>query len=423
MRSKSHTALTTRTIILVTLFVLSPIAWSRTKYRVLHNFGASGDGTIPSGPPVLDSRGNLFGVTDDGGAGTKCSLGCGTVFELTHQANGRWVETLLHDFTGGGDGSGPWGGLVFDGAGNLYGTIVGDPGLDAGGVFELRPSSHDWSNTVIYTDGAGPGLLTDKLGNIYGAIGPGDYFGAGAIGELSHGSNGWVYTQLYSFCGANGCPDGYSPFAAPIWDRKGNLYGTTLYGGIVRKSSPVMRDSGVGFGVVFRMTANGDGTWTYHVLHRFGSFNGDGEGPAAGLVMDAAGNFYGNTVFGGPSGNGTIFKLEFSGGRWKESQLYGFPKCENGCLPSGTMVLDKAGNIYGVSSGGQPNCGGYTCGVVFKMTPVQKNGKWKYSVVHAFNGTDGDGPVGVIIDSKGRIFGMTSRGGTYNWGVAFEISP
>ena len=118
-----------------------------------------------------------------------------------------------------------------------------------------------------------------------------------------------------------------------------------------------------------------------------------------------------------------VFKFTHTGGQWKETVLYDFPDCTKGCLPGGTMVFDKAGNLYGVSSGGQADCGGYTCGVVFKMTPPGKDGKWTYSVVHSFDFTDGASPAGVIVDSKDRIFGTTSMGGTYNSGVAFEITP
>ena len=409
MRLNSHTTLATKMALLAALLILLPSAWSRTKYKVLHNFGASGDGTTPLGPPARRKNGVLYGTTFGGGAG-QCD--CGTVFELTHQADGTWSEDILHNFTAGSDGSNPWGGVIFDRSGNLYGTIDGDLSYAVGGVFELSPGSNGWNMNLIYTGfngDTGPGVLMDASGDLYGAIGPGED-DAGAIGELSSGN--WNYSQLYSFCQEEYCEDGFAPQGPPIWDRHGNLYGTTYYGGL----------HDCYCGVVFQMSPHGDGTWSYHILHYFGSSATDGERPAAGLVMDADGNLYGNTAFGGAYNQGTIFKFTHTGGRWKESVLYDFPNCAKGCLPGGTMVFDKAGNLYGVSSGGQPDCGGYTCGVVFKMTP-QKNGKWKYSVVHAFDGTDGDSPVAVILDSKGDIFGTTSSGGTYNWGVAFEITP
>jgi len=171
------------------------------------------------------------------------------------------------------------------------------------------------------------------------------------------------------------------------------------------------------------MTHKQDGTWTYHILHRFASFPTDGQSPAAGLVMDASGNLYGNTVGGGANGNGTVFKFAPStSGHWKKTVVYDFPNCANGCLPGGTMVFDKAANLYGAASGGVPDCGGYTCGVIFKLTP-QTGGKWKYSVVHKFNGADGGFPYSVILDDKDNLFGTTQGFGKYNAGVAFEITP
>lgn len=414
MKLNSYATITKKIALLVAVFALPLGAWSRTKYQVLHDFGASGDGVLPYGPPALDKKGNLYGVTTDGGTGSECSLGCGTVFELIPQANGTWQEELLHSFTAGSGGDSPWGGLVFDSSGDIYGTMRGYLSFAVGGVFELSPSSNGWSYAVIYADWGGPGVLMDKLGNLYGEIGPGDYHGVGAIGELSSGSNGWNYTQLYPFCSQQDCEDGYDPQAPPIWDRHGNLYGTAYYGGL----------RSCYCGVAFQMTPDGNGKWTYHIFHRFGSFQGDGEKPAAGFVMDAAGSLYGNTTFGGVYNNGRVFKLtQTSGGHWKETSLYDFPDCAKGCLPAGTMVFDKSGNLYGVSSGGQPDCGGYTCGVVFKMSPSGKTGTWKYSVAHTFKGSDGDSPVAVVLDSKGNIFGTTSTGGTYNRGVAFEITP
>jgi hypothetical protein len=409
----------TMIVILVAFLVCSRSAWPRTKYGVLHNFGAAGDGTTPYGPPVLDSRGNLFGVTTDGGTGSKqCSLGCGTVFELIRHPNGTWQEELLHDFTAGGESAFPHGSLIFDSSGSLYGTTSGYLSFAVGGIFKLSVSQGSWEFAMLYSDHAGPGLVFDKLGNLYGEIGPGDYYGAGAIGELSSGSNGWDYTELYSFCSQRGCYDGMGPPAPPVWDGKGNMFGTTTDGGIGQPTCWTY----AGCGVIFEASPNGDGTWTYHVLHRFLEHSSsDGQSPAVGLVMDAAGNFYGSTSLGGVHNQGRVFKLSMSGGRWKEIPLYDFPDCAVGCYPGGgTMARDKAGNLYGAANGGGGNCG-YTCGVIFKLTP-QKGGRWKYSVVHKFSGPDGGFPWGVILDDKGNIFGTTTNGGTYNAGVAFEIT-
>jgi hypothetical protein len=275
------------TLTAVLLLSLPLSALASVRYKVLHNFGAKGDGYIPSGPLILDG-GNLYGVTTAGGAGCN-GYGCGTVFELTPLTNAKYKEAILHKFTYH-DG-GPWGGLARDGLGNFYGTTLGS------GVFELTPASGGWVYSSLYDDGAGPGLLMDDVGNLYGEMGPGKTNFYGAIGELSPGSNGWNYTELYSFC-LTYCPDGYSPPTPPIWDGKGNMFGTTTYGGFY--SQRCLPYYTRGCGVIYEMTPNGDGTWTYHALHRFlQSSTVDGRNPYSGLVMDKAGNIYGGTWAGG----------------------------------------------------------------------------------------------------------------------------
>ncbi|HEY6770106.1 MAG TPA: choice-of-anchor tandem repeat GloVer-containing protein [Candidatus Sulfotelmatobacter sp.] len=396
-----------------------PGAAQNAKIKVLHNFGSSNDGNFPSGPPLLDNHGNLYGLTGGGPGQT----GDGLVYELLPQARGGWKEKVLYSFTGGTGGSGPWGGLIFDSSGNLYGTLHGSP-ADVGAVFALNRGTGGWTFNVLYTAGIdrgdGPGVVFDGSGNLYGDIGDGQG-SFGAIGELSSESGGWTYTQLYSICPqTGGCPDGYNEPVPPIWDASGNLWGTMLYGGI--KQSPCLTSDGCG--VIFEMTPNGDGTWTYDLIHQFASSSSDGQFPDGGLVMDAAGNFYGNTQQGGAYGHGTIFKFSFSGGQWVETVLYDFPNCVQGCYPVGTLAIDNAGNLYGTTIGGVHNqaCGGFTCGEVFEMAR-QGNGRWKFTLLHKFVGADGDSPIGVIHDGKGNLFGTTMSGGTYNAGTAFEITP
>ena len=401
---------------LLLLFALPIGTHAAPRYKVLHSFGRSDDGNFPSGPPLQDATGNLYGVTG-GGPG---EYGYGTLYELMPQADGTWKEKVLHDF-GSGDGY-PWGVVVSDSTGNLYGTTEYGPDNN-GEVFELSPAANDWAFGVLYTDIAGPGLLMDKRGNLYGEMGRGQYK-YGAIGELSPASGGWDYTLLYSFCSTY-CPDGFDLPAPPIWDGHGNLYGTTGAGGIGRPACLVSD----GCGVIFKMTPNGDGTWTYHVLHRFASYANDGQGPFAGLVMDKAGNFYGSTSMGGRYGrgnggygNGMVFKLSYIGGRWNKTTLYEFPHCADGCAPLGPMAFDKAGNLYGAANGGLPDCTGYDCGVIFKLSP-QPGGKWTYTVLHKLTAADGEYPRGVIIDGKGHLFGTTSGFGKYYAGTAFEVIP
>jgi uncharacterized repeat protein (TIGR03803 family) len=409
MRSKPWMILTT-----VLAILLAPNASAGPRYRLLHifNYGEQYQIGPPAGPLFLSAKGTLYGTTGAGGVGCY-HFGCGVVFALIPASGGGWHFAVLYEFAGDSDGGDPWGGLISDPSGNLYGTTLG-ASLTPSTVFELIPATHGWTHTVLYTNGAGPGLLTDKAGNLYGDIGPGDYFGIGAIGELSPGSDGWTYTELANF----NPTIGYAPPAPPIWDGKGNLFGTTTDGGI---GQPACYTS-EGCGVIFEMTPNQDGSWTYHILHRFASYPADGQTPYGGLVMDASGNIYGTTEYGGIPGNGTVFKLSFSSGHWKKTVVYDFSNWHNGALPNSTLVLDKAGSLYGVGGGGSQGCGPYTCGVVFKLTP-QKNGKWTYSVMHKFSGPDGNFPIAVIVDVKGHLFGTTANGGAYNSGVAFEITP
>jgi uncharacterized repeat protein (TIGR03803 family) len=410
--------MTTVALGLASVFVLACAA-QNAKLKVLHSFGSTGDGSVPYGPPLLDSKGNLFGVTANGGTGACSDYGCGTAYELSAQTGGVWSEKILHSFAAGSDGEAPWGGPLLDSSGNLYGTLHGSGSYAVSGVFKLTPGSSGWSNTILYDVYSGPGLVFDKVGNLYGSMGGGSA-SLGAVGELSPGSSGWSYNELYSFCPLYGCADGWGEPAPPIWDKKGNLWGTTAYGGI--SQSPCTYNQGCG--VVFEMTPNGAGAWTYNVVHQFASSATDGQFPSGGLVMDAAGNFYGNTSQGGAYNLGTVFKLAFSStlGQWVETILYDFPNCAESCGPVGTLAIDKKGNLFGTADGGISNCGGFTCGDVFKMAP-QGNGTRKFTVLHKFNLTDGAYPLGLIHDGNGNLFGTTMDGGTYNAGTAFEITP
>lgn len=379
------------------ILALIPHAWGGTQYKILHNFGSGSDGSLPSGPLLSGGTGNLYGVTANGGGSGCGGAGCGTVFELAEQTDGKWKELILHRFTDGSDEAIPEGNLVSDVQGNLYGWVKGGY-VGQTAVFELTPGSHGWNLDLIWTNGSSPGLLLDQEGNLYGVMGYHD----GPIAELSPGPDGWTYTEISD----------ETTSAAPLsWDSKGNLYGTDPSGGDQRCSG--------GCGTAFQMTPNSDGTWTYHVLHRFGSFKNDGILPVAGLVLDAAGNAYGATVAGGEYNCGNIFKLGLSDGRWKEAVVHQFRGPE-GCAPLFTLALGTAGALYGMAQGGDKNCG--PCGLIFKLAP-QKGGKWEYSILHTFHGPEGADPYGVILDSKGNIFGATGDGGKYNLGVAFEITP
>lgn len=390
---------------------MAPVARAGGKYKVLHAFGRGNDGGGLYGGLVLDAKDGLYGTTSGGGA-----YGEGTVFKLKLSSNGRWTEAVLHSFCHQPhctDGALPSVGLALDEAGNLYGSAGGGV-QDSGVIFELfhvSDSLTNWNFQVLYDSGS-DGLVLDKGGNLYGAWGPGKY-GGGDTFELSPGSDGWTETYLYSFCPKFNCLDGVEPNSVLTWDANNNLYGTTRGGGRGKA------------GVAFELEHIASG-WKEHVLHNYPAFSGDGYPPEGGLTLDQKGNVYGTTVQGGNfcggTGCGTVFKLtRGTDGRWKETILHAFQAPKDGVGPVSGLVFDKAGNLYGTTTGGgDSNC---YCGVVFKMTPGA-NGKWKYNVLHRFVGTDGFDPEAtLIIDSKGNLYGTTVAGGAGGAGVVFEISP
>jgi len=390
--------------VLAACLLLASVASGGT-YKVLHNFGAGNDGQYPAGGLAMDGQGTFYGATMGGDLGCKGQGSGGTLFRLK-ASGGRWRESILYCFAGQYIDGFPDSGLILDASGDLFGSADAGPG-GVGDIFELTPDGGGWNFSIIYARQGGGCLVPDQAGDLYGCIPP------GGIGELSPSSDGWTYTDLYDFNCKPNCYDGNGEVEAPLsWDAKGRLYGTTLGGG--------SDDCSGGCGVAFQMTPNGDGTWTYHVLHRFGAFKNDGILPVAGLVADAADNAYGVTWAGGKYNCGIAFKLEPSiGPLWEETVLHEFLG-EAGCASLLTPALDGAGNLYGPALGGDPKCG--PCGVIFKLAP-QKSGKWKYSVLHTFHGPDGADPWGVILDGKGNIFGTTGYGGKYGYGVVFEITP
>ncbi|MGA8489083.1 MAG: choice-of-anchor tandem repeat GloVer-containing protein [Terriglobales bacterium] len=393
-----------------------PQAMAGVRYKTLHVFTGRRDGGLPAFNLALDSTGNLYGVTSAGGPECKSKNYCGTVFQLMQLTDGKWEEKVLHGFTKWGDGDGPNGGPAIDAKGNLYGAATAGPGGIAA-LYQMAPEAGGWSYKLIYGHGAGLTVLFDKADNIYGYLGPGTY-GSGAVSELIHKSKGWAPKTLYSFCNPYSCPDGDGPLAPPSWDGAGNLYGTTYFGG----NGPPNCPGSLGCGVAFQMTPNSDGSWTYHVLHRFANFKTDGQYPYGGLTVDSKGNVYGTTTEGGKFGNGTVFELTpTSGGHWKQTVLYDFPNIYLGGAPWANLLFDKAGNLYGTAGGGNLSCP-QTCGVIFKLAP-QAGGNWKYSLVHKFNGTDGDSPNGLTMDGAGNLYGTTEYGGEYNYGGAFKLMP
>ena len=405
-------------------------------YKVLYKFkycpdgGPWTDGCEPFAGLFRDAAGNLYGTTFAGGV----DHDSGTVYKLDTAGH----ETVLYSFTfcsaGCTDGYEPRAGLIQDAAGNLYGTtFLGDgntnsvcfdsTGLNCGTVFKLDSTGHE---TVLYNfcsesncaDGANPyaGLIQDTAGNLYGTTG---YGGANKYGTVFKIDNTGHETVLYSFCSAANCTDGSIPLAGLFRDTAGNLYGTTGGGGA---------NNG---GTVFKLDSTGHET----VLYNFCSASGctDGNEPYAGLIQDAAGNFYGTTAHGGNSGSnclygtfgcGTVFKLDSTG---HETVLYAFCSasgCTDGGFPLGGLIQDAAGNLYGTTNfGGNSNsiCGTSGCGTIFKVDTTSHE-TVLYSFCSVSKCGDGDYPeAGLIQDAAGNLYGTTGGGGN-RAGVVFKLA-
>jgi uncharacterized repeat protein (TIGR03803 family) len=316
---------------------------------VLYTFTGGADGAFPSAGLIRDAAGNLYGTTTGGG-----TYGGGVVFKLSPAG----VETVLHTFTGGSDGSTPSGGLIRDAVGNLYGaTSYAGTAHNCGTVFKLEPSGKE---TVLHAftclaDGAIPsaGLIRDAAGNLYGTTlggGSGDCYwgGCGVVFKIDPSGTESV---LYSFTGG----DGGSPYAGLVRDATGNLYGTTLYGG-----SSSLCNWAYGCGVVFKLDPSGRET----VLHAF-TGGADGGQPRAGLILDALGNLAGTTDGGATDFGGVVFKVDQKG---HETVLYDFcsqSNCVDGQAPYAGLLRDRASHVYGTTYWG----GTYGAGVVFKLSP------------------------------------------------------
>jgi uncharacterized repeat protein (TIGR03803 family) len=384
--------------------------------KVLHNFGTGdNNGQSPYAGLIFDGSGNLYGTTVMGG-----SENGGTVFQMSPNGSGGWTTKVLYSFgISGTDGQQPYAGLIFDGAGNLYGTTSAGGSEGYGTVFELSPNgSGGWTEVTLHnfgiadTDGIYPyaGLIFDGSGNLYGTTSKGGSKAHGAVFELTpNGSGGWTERVLHNF--GIGDNDGQRPFAGLLFDGAGNLYGTTSLGG------------SEGEGAVFEMTPNGSGGWTERVLHNFGLSDNDGRYSYASLIFDGAGNLYGTTVGGGSEGDGAVFEMTPNGsGGWTERVLHNFGLSgSDGTGPYAGLIFDGAGNLYGTTEAG----GSKGAGTAFEMTP-NGSGGWTERVLHNFGLSDTDGQLlhaGLIFDGAGNLYGTTSLGGSQNDGTVFEVIP
>jgi uncharacterized repeat protein (TIGR03803 family) len=358
----------------------SPRGWNE---KVLFNFGGASPhvGGYPWGTLLLSASGQIYGVTQSGGADLCVNehgllQECGTVFQLTPQADGSWTEQVIHAFNGDGKGTDGWfpsGGLVEDAQGNLYGMT------EFGGSVECYYS----------------------------------YPGCGAVYRLSpDGSGGWTESILHSFTAF--APDGAEPIGAPTVDVHGNVYGTTNSGG-----------SDNGGGTAFMLTPESDASWKETILHSFAAESQDGWGPAAGMTIDGKGNLYGTTEYGGEYGYGTVFRLSPSaGGNWTETILHGFSFSAaggDGYIPSAGKLTLGNGKLFGATQYG----GAYLDGTIFQLT-AEADGSWSETLLYSFNGQDDQSSpnADLAMDSYGNLFGTVgSFGNLPGYGSAFGLEP
>jgi uncharacterized repeat protein (TIGR03803 family) len=384
--------------LVLTLGLLVTSVLQAQTFNVIHSFSGS-DGSGPLAGLAIDSKGNLYGTTNSGGAHS-----AGVVF----RANGSGQERVLYSFGSvANDGANPESSLIFDTPGNLYGTTFSGGTSGNGTIFRLTPKGVE---TVLYSfvggaDGANPEarLAMDKFGNLYGTTTAGGASGEGTVFEISKAGQ---HNVLYSFGGGS---DGTDPVAGVTLDAKGNLYGTTASGG------------SYGYGAVFELKRLQSG-WAERILYNF-QMQDDGGIPYAGLVFDPAGNLYGGTTDGGGGvggGGGTIFKLSpSSGGSWTFSVLYGLSGW-NISGPFRDLFFEAAsGVIYGTT-----HCDGtYEAGTVYQLAP--SGNTWTYTLLYTFTGgTDGLYVFSnLVIDKSGNLYGTVNTGGASGYGDIFKVVP
>jgi uncharacterized repeat protein (TIGR03803 family) len=409
-------------VLFVVTLAFAASAWAAGTESVIYNFNNySGDGYYPYSGLVADKAGNLYGTTYQGGAN-----GLGSVFEL-QLSGGVWSETLLYSFAGDstGDGEYPvYSPLVFDKAGNLYGTTQygGSTSCNCGTVFELTKSGSTWKETVLHAftaypnDGYGPqaGLSFDAAGNLYGTTYQGGTYNVGSVFQLTPSKTSWKYKMIHSFNNQNG--GSAYPVGGITAGADGYYYGTTYYGGYAYNA-----------GTIYRLFKS-RGAWFGQTIFYFLE-GGNGIYPNSSLAMDAKGNMYGTTYQGGndetcSGGCGSVYKLTAgTNSKYTQSVIYSF---QNGVKDGGYpdqgagVTLDAKGDLYGTTL-----YGGSTenAGVVYELKPSGSG--YKESVLWSFDTVSGDGyyPRGGVILVGGNVYGTTSSGGSHGTGTAFEIKP
>ena len=392
----------TLVMLATTLLMAARPANAQTE-QVLYSFTGAADGSFPTSSLTLKD-GNLYGTTSTGG------LGFGTVFELSPNGTGGWTETTVYSFcpvAGCADGQNPtYSNVIFDDAGNLYGTAFGGGAFGYGVVFELSNSGGTWTETVLHSfanapDGANPenGLIMVS-GNLFGiATTGGTGNGHGCVFELSPSGSSWTEQVLYDI---NSTHSALTPGPTA-----GIIYGTS-------------------YGTIFQLTLNGSGVWVPTVLFTFNSADAatEGSNPVGTLVLDrSTGNLYGTTLTGGTNNVGVVFKLTLAlTPPWTETLLYSFGGNAqfgpNGASPVAGVFMDPSGNLYGTTKAG----GVKNAGTIYELVLGSK-GAYKEHIVFSFTGVNGAQPKSsLIMDSSGYLYGTTYAGGTNAKGTVFEAN-
>jgi len=391
----------------------------------LYSFAGTGagDGAYPSGGLVRGKNGALYGVTQYGG-----TQNFGAVYRLTPPTPGQsqWKETVLYSFTNGAGGYYPSGTLAIDSTGSLYGTTISG-GNGYGVVYKLSPptGAGTWTETVLYAFGSNDlqspsaGVIFDSAGNLYGNSSTSLVSGPGGVFKLippAGGVGSWTENIIYAFTGV---PDGNGPVGSLIFDKAGNLYGATTFGGIFYDNSHGT------LGTVFELTPpNGSSGWTESQLYAYPNLS-TGFWPASAVVMDTNGNLFGVTL-GDSNGTstGAVFELTPPGVAnqpWTETLVHAF-KGSDGGSPNGPVVFDSKGSLYGTTANGT---GAALNGEVFKfLPPLTPGGPWRNGWHIKFNSTNGAAPIGnLVIKPNGTIYGATSAGGLNAFGTVYQIQP
>jgi uncharacterized repeat protein (TIGR03803 family) len=413
VHDSSHTARATA-IGVIAFIMFAAQLHAQGKATLLHVFTGGSDGSYPTASLTADGAGNLYGTTQTGG-----TYGNGTVFELSPESGGHWQFSVLHEFTGGNDGGSPLGSLVFDADGNAYLTVSSGGVHGLGAVIELNPpegrAPSAWKAKLLYsfqggTDGSTPfgNVVFDSAGNLYGTTSIGGHShinclqGCGTIYRLTQtGGGAWREQVLHRFLDAFN--EGALPRTGLVFDANGNLYGTTYQGG----------DPGCGAnacGTVFEFGLDAQGEPHLQTLLAFSG--PDGAFPLAGVTLDGKGNLYTAATFGGSYNEGTVISMTDATGPWKLASLYSFNGLD-GLQPSGTLALDTSGNLYGTGYEGGAN----DWGALFELMPAGET--WTENLLFSFavSGVGlGANPLdGVLLDGAGNLYLTTNQGGNLNY--------